>query len=396
MKLDHFVPLAAALEAARSAVLAMPSTPTIDVAKEVARDAVKRIAYNAMKDYIRADIQEIYEQQVLLKGEPDPDPVQKWRTFQWDDWEEGQDEALDAYFDGLPRELMSSNFLGTIGNTALRKSSDVEVICNKFFEEAWRNLTHHHNKDDDDTFGKEKTAAQILSSVGVTIPFLEDVIAAHVPTAAPEPPKKEVTMYDKNVLLQEIRDGIAMLGIENDPKQIKNALESAVDDDDNLAASGFMALGVDLEDDKRLTMQTMNMTFGVDGIYNAIKSSGEFSEEQLAATEPPAETVAGPELTTAAPPEAPKRGRKAKTASADDAVMPGKIPVFVLQTLRDKTGMKAEDVALKLGTARTTFLNYCQGRQALYVNDGTRKVINDLLDEQIKVLTAAREQMNLI
>lgn len=406
MKLDHFVQQSGALIAINLAIQAMPATPPLPVAQAVARDCVKRIALEKLREYVRADVQELLDQQVMFNGEPDPDPVEKWRAFQWDAWEVGQDDAIETYFDGLPRELLSSNFTGTIGTAPLRRAADVEKICERFADEAWRNLTYHHNKDDEDTFGKEKTAGQILSSVGVTTPDIEAMIAEHIPTEETATKKDEVIMFDKAELLGEIRDNASMLGLLDDHKQLRNAIDNAVDDDDGLAASGFDALGLDYTDDRRLTMQTMNMTFGVEGILNVVLKAGEDEPTVVApvygvATIPAAAAsgtiaVQGSAVETVSEPPPAKPARAKKADPAPGVAEPGRIPPFVLVALKDKTGMKAEDVATKLGTARTTFLNYCSGKAALYANDSNRAIINELLDAQIATLTAAREQMNAV
>jgi hypothetical protein len=383
MKLDFFAEPSAAIMAVHEAIAALPRKPVIQAAQAIARDAVKRHALAKMVDYVSVDLQTIYDDHAAMYGTGAPE----WTREDWDEWEEPIIEALEAYFDGLPRELTSVTFRNTLDRRAPREAKAVVSLARDFAEEAWKCLTTHHNKENEDEYGKEKTAAQILSSVGVTTPDLQGLLDAF--TEAPQPTKEPTTMYDTEKLLAEIREGAAMLGILDDDKQLTFALDNASDDDDGVASSGFNALCVEFSEDKANTLKMMRMTGGVDFIKaRVLESEG--------AGDPVTDTVA--EMPAAPPPaESTKTVRKKPAPATQPAVAEtGVIPPFVLATLKEKTGVKAEELGLGVGASRTTFINYAAGKAKLVASPDNKAFIVKTLDDHINALTAARNLMDSV
>lgn len=391
MKLGDLVTTADAWAAITPAFAQVGRGTPLQAAQSIARDAVKRAAVGKLTELVKSNVQDMYDMHVMVHGECDP----SWRTFQKAAWSEDLETQFEELFDNDPvlSVITSSNFKGTVDAITPLDQAGVDAFLTRFADDAWRCLTAHNDKDNKEMLGTEKSAGQILSSVGIVTPDIEALLVA-----APEqqPQTQEFEMIDMNALLSEIRESADMLGIMANPKQFADTIDNASDDDVILSQSAFGMLGLEWTADKHNALTMERMTQGVEGIIQCAYNGtvGAPVSQPAAVAETPVAQPSQPAETVTEVPAKQTRQRKKQEPTGPNAA--GLIPASVLATLKDKTGVKAEDLGAGVGASRTTFLNYAAGKAQLYATEASKTFIMNVLDDHINALETAKMMLESV
>lgn len=386
-----------------SRVMANAPYPSIEVALISARGFVAEEATGNLALSVLGDVQAMYDMHCMFKGEL----ADGARTFQVAEWSEQLEEKVTAYFDNR-REVLSSSWLGTVDAKSPRNQKGVERIASEYAKEAYKNLTYIHDKDN----GKEKTAAQVLSAVGITRGDLEPYVHVASPATIQTPEKENSAMQtiDVTPLIYELHTNAAMLSLTG--KALHNVIDNASDDDMGLAASGFTALMVFGNVSEKHSLLTMyRRTYGLEAL---VKSVADNTNMQFMYTDKPADLSAfiggssssqavdesaalaammgtTPVVMVGAPPKA-TRAKRANVPGDESGV----ISAELLAGIRDATGVKSEELGALIGVSRATFDNYCKGKGKLYINDAVVGALIELVDSRVTMLKSVSDGLNTL
>lgn len=399
--LNDYVTAAEALPEIEAVFSKAQSKLSLPVAQAIARDVCKRVAGDKFKGIIRQRIQDLLDTHIMMEGEPDP----SWRTFQWATWAEPFEEQVSDLFDSDDeiKSITSLSFRVAVDAAAPRTHDEIERFCQRFADDAWRVLTAHNDKQNQDEYGTEKSPGQILSSVGIVTTDIESLIPAQ---PAPLEQPKGMQEVDEQQLISDIREGADMMGVLDDDKQFTDLVDNASDEDVGLSQSAFAALGVEWTADAHSQMQLWRMIMEVAGMVPMFRSeepqtTGTANTAPQAAPIVPAapeQVTAQPEAATATVAAVPPKTRAKRTPKpvVDQAPEIGLVPASVLETLKDKTGIKAEDLGAGVGASRTTFLNYVAGKAKLYASEASKAYMMGVIEDHIAALEMAKMELEAV
>lgn len=390
MKLDELVPVADALAATVAKIGELGGVKSVDNAMIMAREAVVGIAKRNLAQSIRDEMQDIYDTHVMIHGEL----PENARTFQVMPWIEPFEEQLQNYFDGysaLHPGTLSASWLGTVDNITPRRADDVVALANSFANEVYKNLIHYWDEQADAL--KEKTAAQVLSAVGIVRADIEQLIGQQTETIKEIPAMPKVE-YDLKEMIEAMHDYVSMTGTTG--KRLEQTVENATDSDANIAYASLAALG--MTPDAAHNLRDIRKRYGVEHLCVMIENNTYAARQDA----PPEEeidlsqfTAASSFTTTVAAPPPETRGRKPKTDVLDNRITDGgTIPPTALKVIKEFTGLKGEDIGVALGVSRATFDNYVKGKgPRLHATNANKDYLLGVLDERLTALAQAKQEI---
>ena len=380
-------------------------------------EIAKRTALNEVSAFILPDIQDFYDKYIATNGERPL--VNDLPTY--GDWEEGLDDGCLALFEPYAN-LLSSSWLNFISSDcALWQEGEPEKLANSFAAEVWKQLT----------WGR--TNNQILSGVGV----VHDDLTAYgfMPTEPAPPPQPEYTPMAVNAILNRI-----MLTMP-DPDQLADDLDFASDTDDALALGAAQRLGISMQDVAVLRQARAASNKAPEAWQNAIEA-GEMLDEAKhyadmgepsptkaalkaslvqdnqppdlplslrrtslppppvaagAVPPPPVSSVPPPPLVrpTALPPppvstsgEVPAPGKGRKGPKNNEPPL-GYVPLEVLRSIKDHSGVKDEILADLMGISRPTLGSIMKGKSFYVPTDDRRQALLNMVAKHVEELHGA-------
>lgn len=419
MPLQDYVDTSRVVEA----IAAAAPYRTIEIALANARRIVQAEALANLKAVAENAMQPMYDMHVMLHGEL----VEGARAFQVDAWIGDLETQVTAFFDARASEL-SSNWLGTVDVRTPRNQKGLVALAESYANEAWRNLTYAHSPDGE---GKEKSTAQILSSIGVVRADLEAFVDASTDnTSTPTETKKETNVVNY-VTPEIVISTLHAAGLKG--RELSSLLDNATDSDLILASSGLAGFMVfENVADIHAALLRLKSIHGFDALCSAIEHNtpltlapapltpkGEADElaammggtaDDLAAMFGAAPAVAttapldemqaleammtaAPTVTTGAAP-APKATKATKAAKADAAPEAGVVPAAVLDALATASGANSTDLGAMIGVSRASFDNYRKGKGKLYVSEQILNTLITFVAERQSQLNDVFKQLN--
>jgi len=387
--------------------------PTIEAALGVARNHVQRITTDALKQSVLTDLYNMYDMHVMMYGEL----PEKARLFQVEPWIEPLEEQLETYF--APREkTVTMDWLGTLDARAPKTRDDVLRLAESYAKVAYEVLTWYY--DHDEQAGRPKTAAQILSAVGIVRSDLEGYVNASAPN--PEPTKGTHPMVDTATLITELHTNATALGLTGN--NLADTLDNACDEDAGLGVSGLTGFMVMADvPAKHAALVALKKQYGLPALITMVVSGVVPLGAPAVAAPPPAAAPvdlsafggapapaatpaaldlsafaggapAAPVVQTGDAPAPKGKAKKAATATAGDES--GLVPGPLLAAIRDGTGAKGEELGALVGTSRATFDNYCKGKGKLYVTDVIKQRLLEHVNKHRAMLDEAAAQLEML
>ena len=376
---------------------------TIETAVIVARNIAASMAEEKIAASVEPDIQDLYDMHVMTHGEFPKGA----RTFQVEGWLEPLEDQISTYFDNRAENL-SASWLGVVDNKTPRDQAGVQKLAQEYAKEVYKNLTYLHDKEN----GREKTAAQVLSSVGIVREDLMHLVDATRNKQTFQQPEKVEPMAPVyyNELIAELHGTSQVLGLSG--KALYDTVDNA-SDDPVLAASALSALMIVGRPEVNVALVTLRKSIGLDALFKLVAEGGTVTPVQ-SATQSDADAMAAmmggaaPSETDAlaammggaapAPAPAPtatasKRGNKAAAATVSEASV---IPGALLASLRDATGMKSEDLGAVIGTSRATFDNYCKGKGKLFASADVKSSLLEIVAAREETLHELYKQLDAL
>lgn len=348
-----------------SILIELPSRKDAATLRDAADNVVVAAAYAVLKDKFRKNaialmqpqLEEIRDTYAIMNGVRED-------SDNWDEWDSGLDDQLEKLFEPLARVLSQDWLANNLIDARLETEGRAERMTHSFADELWLNLTFHKGENDKQE-RQQKSAGQVLSSVGLVARDLKEALA-NVPDAKP----KEFDMSDLNEAIARMHDQMTVLGTY-DKKAVIADLDLASDDDDILAMGAIERLGGTLEDIDALRMWRLT-----DGNFDKLADT-------IEAYEPGGAPAAAPASKPAA---APKKGEAGKVQK--DADGPG-FDVTVLEAAKAYGGLTDATLAEKLGMSRGSLNNYLKGKSVLKPDADQLKFLKELMYEISARVSAA-------
>lgn len=364
---------------------------SLPVCMNEAVDIVKRRAFKYLTEMIMPALDNAYLELCVQAGDPAPD----WIFARKENWGDAMDDKLEAVIEPYAH-LLSSDWTAryTIGSR-LYEEKGKDAWAEAFADEVYKNITYLHKRGEE---GAPKTAAQIMSSVGIVADDFDTFMRSR--PKASQQQQRTFEMSNLQTTLDKLVQMQSMFGRAlND---VAGLVENAMDSDDGLAISGVSQLGGDHTDvatlrlarSQGLTAQALVQAI-MTGVPPVLAQAPAPAAPVTAA--PPAPPPAAPEMdlsqfmggapapaapTTAdAPP--PRRGRGAKQTPT------GALPPRVFDILKDHTGIKSEELGAAIGVSRQTFDNYAKGKAHCQPTAENLSYLRTMLDSKIKLLQEA-------
>lgn len=385
--------------------------PTIEAALGIARNHVQRITTDALKQSVLQDLYNMYDMHVMMYGEL----PEKARLFQVEPWIEPLEQALEKYFEPLEKTV-TMDWLGTLDARAPKTRDEVLRLAESYAKVAYDVLTWYY--DPDEQAGRPKTAAQVLSAVGIVRSDLEGYVNASAPN--PEPTKGTHPMVDTATLITELHTNAAALGLTGN--NLADTLDNACDEDAGLGMSGLTGFMVMADvPAKHAALVALKQQYGLPALITMVVSGvvplgapavaappaaapmdlSAFGGAPAPAVAPAAldlSAFAGgapapvPVVQTGEAPAPKGKGKKAATATDEAGLVPGPL----LAAIRDGTGAKGDELGALVGTSRATFDNYCKGKGKLYVTDAIKGRLLEHVNKHLAMLNEAAAQLEAL
>lgn len=375
-----------------AAKLTYAPSVSLAVCMNTAVDIVKRRAFAYLTDMVMPEVDNAYLELCVQAGEPAPD----WIFARKENWGDAMDDKLEALIEPYAH-LLSSDWTAryTIGSR-LYDEGGKEAWAEAFADEVYKNITYLHKRGEE---GAPKTAAQIMSSVGVVESDFDTFMRSR--PKATQQQQKEFEMSNLQTTLDKLVQMQSMFG--RTLNDVTGLVENAMDSDDGLALSGVSQLGGDNTDVTTLRLarsQGLTPQALVQAILTGVPPVLAQAASPVQAPQAPA-PVAPPEMdlsqfmggapapaAPAAPAvqqtaEPPKRTRTKQTPPT------GALPPRVFDILKDHTGIKSEELGAAIGVSRQTFDNYAKGKAHCTPTSETLTYLRGMIDGKIKLLQEA-------
>jgi len=399
----------AVLEAIRDEIkMIRGKTPLRDlmvIGDKIVRQRLHQYAY----DVILPKLQAMYGIYEMMNGPFNPEWVNSKRAFQrdaFDNWTAGLDDQIEVVFDEY-NGVVTADFIGenSVG-VALWEPGAIEALAGKFASDAVKVATWIV-KDD---HGGPKTPAQVMAAVGLVEADFKEMLDTR-----DEPSQQQVEQHQMNSLqdaVGRINTFTGMMGIAG--KALVNLLDNATDSDDGLATGAITQIGGEPGDVAAL--RTARGTMGLEGLANVIENNvslGTVHVEPAPALVLPQDDTAAleallglsptpgsvpplpppPPLASAPVPQPPTAEKPSRSRRGKGNPEPGTLPPRLLLILRDFSGLKLDELGAQIGTSRTTYDKYAEGKSFLAPSEEQKQALRTIIEHRLEVM---REAMNLL